>query len=139
MSIPTGVIANLRDQWADRFVDTVTIRRVSAVGSVDPTTFVISGASNPIVYTGAALIRPVAAAGGLINEVGLAETRLDQYMVLLPFTGVGLKADDRVTVDQSVTGGPDLVGSVLTVLSVEIESYKTRVALRCLLADRGSE
>ncbi len=147
MSIPSDHVAFFRDQRADRYVDTVTIRDQDE-GTWNRTTKQYDGGTPSIIYTGGALIRPAGAASGsprrpAARERGEQAEILHDYDVLLPFDAGGLdtfRPNHEITVDASVNEA-DLVGAVLIIQSITDDSYATFRLLRCIISegrgDRG--
>ncbi len=147
MSIPSDHVAFFRDQRADRYVDTVTIRDQDA-GTWNRTTKQYDGGTPAVIYTGGALIRPAGAAGGsprrpAARERGDQAEVLHDYDVMLPFDAGGLdtfRPNHEITVDASVSE-TDLVGAVLIIQSITDDSYATFRLLRCIISegrgDRG--
>jgi hypothetical protein len=147
LSIASDHVAFFRDQRADRYVDTVTIRDQDA-GTWNRTTKQYDGGSPATLYTGGALIRPGGAAGGspgrpAARERGAQAEVLHDYDVELPFDAGGLdtfRPNHEITVDASENEA-DLVGQILVIQSITDDSYATFRLLRCIISegrgDRG--
>ena len=147
MSLASDHVAFFRDQRADRYVDTVTIRDQDE-GTWNRTTKQYDGSTPAVIYTGGALIRPAGAAGGSprrpsAKERGDQAEVLHDYDVMLPFDAGGLdtfRPNHEITVDASVSEA-DLVGQVLVIQSLTNDSYATFRLLRCIISegrgDRG--
>lgn len=136
MSIPSNTLATFRDQWASRFIDTITVIRVTSRGTYNPTTHLHDGGGTNAEYSGGALIRPMSAAGqtALFGE---QQVTGKAYYVFIPydaaFTG-NPQPEDRVTIDAS-SADPDLVGRTMLVVSASHDSYQTRIELICRLEE----
>ena len=128
MSIPSNAVTQFRSLWADRFVDTVTITRVSARGTLNTTTLAYASGSDSTPYTGKALIRP--AYQDDQDQFGGQEVTGERFDVYLPYTAGQFDVEDTVTVGASVYDS-NLVGKVLRVVAYSYDSYQTRIKLRC--------
>ena len=138
MSAPSDHVALFRDLRADRYVDAVTVadEQDTTAGTWNRTTKQYDGASDPILYTGGALIRPAGA--GTKNRGEVAAPTYD-YGVQLPHDAGAFKANHLVTVTASVNA-PELVGVVMKVQTDPVDSYNTHRLLKCVLTeerDRG--
>ncbi len=138
MSAPSDAVAFFQAQRADRYVDAVTVadEQDTTAGTWNRTTKQYDGASDTILYTGGALIRPAGA--GSKNRGEVAAPTYD-YDVYLPFDAGAFRANNLVTVTASVSA-PELVGAVLTVQTDAEDSYNTTRRLKCRLVeerDRG--
>ena len=133
MSIPSSAVAQFRGLWADRFIDTVTVKGVAARGTFNPSTLVYDSGSDTSKYSGKALIRP---ADSQDNEtVGGDERGGELFRVFLPHDAGTFDLEDTVGVSASVwdTG---LAGKELRVVAFTYDSYLTRIKLLCRM-DQG--
>jgi len=132
MSIPTDTVETFRTHWADRFVDTITVKRMTNRGTFNATTLVHDSPTLTSPYTGPALIRPSNATGATVVTAG-QEVTGKEYSVFVPHTAVtsdDFQPEDTVTIDACVLD-PDLVGKTMRVLSQQHDSYLTRIELVC--------
>lgn len=126
MSIASDSVALFREQWSDRFVDTVTISNPVTGGTFNPSTLVYDGGSGGVVYTGGGLIR--ASTTEPIEETTQEERTYLDFDLYLPYDSTGFAPDQIVTVDASID--PDLVGKTFRVVAIERDTYNTRRKLR---------
>jgi hypothetical protein len=119
MSIPSLTVGYFRDQWADRFVDSCVVTRVT--GSTFNDTTGETEETTAQVYSGECLVRPAQAGHG---EVDFGEDRRQEvdYDIYLPFDAATLENGDEV----SVTADLDPNIPTLTVLKGFTDSYLTR-------------
>lgn len=123
MSIPTSVLDFFRDQWDDRFTDTVVIKGVS--GQTLNTTTGVYATTYSTTYEGGALVRP---ARGLAVQSGQQQTEVRMYEVYVPYTTTSLLPDllVDVTSDDAYLNGRQLV-----VRNVRGDTYTTVRRLDC--------
>lgn len=132
MSIPSNTVDEFRIRWSNRFVDAITVTRISTRGTFNESTLAYDSELSTIPYTGAALIRPFPAKGSTA-DFGQQLVTGKEYSVFVPHTAVfsgDFQPEDEVTVDASALD-PDLVGKTMTVLSQSHDSYLTRIELIC--------
>lgn len=104
--------ANLRTM-VDRFlVDTCTIRDLGAAPIFDRETLAETFTPGDVVYTGRCRIRPESAAS--MAEIGGGPVYTGRYQLTLPFTALGLKIDQTVTIDTS--DDPALEGATFRIV-----------------------
>lgn len=134
MTLPNS-IATFRQHWTVRFIDTVTIATTTGRGTLNETTLQYTGGTTSAWYTGAALIRPFTTAGAT-NLFGEQLVTGKMYSVYIPHDALpgGVPLEARVTVTAALLD-PALVGEVLTVVSVDHDSYLTRNRLICRLEE----
>ena len=128
MSVPSSTIDTFRNRWADRFIDTVTITRVTGRGTFNDSTGVYDSGTGDTPYTGGGLIRPMSSNDK--QQFGEEQVTGAMYDVLLPFDAGTFDLEDQVTIDATLHD-PDLVGAVLIVVAVVYDSYRTHTILRC--------
>lgn len=106
--------SNLRTM-VDRFlVDTCSIRDLGAEPTFDPDTFTETVEAGDVVYTGRCRLRPHRLAA--VAEIGGVAVTQAGYELTLPYTTVGLKVNQTVTLDAS--DDPMLVGRTYRVVDV---------------------
>lgn len=123
MSIASDAVPVFRTFWADRFIDSGTLRRETAEGTYNASTLQIDSATVAVVFAGLeCLIRPRNR-----NEQDFGEQRTDveEYSILVPATSNGARTGDEFTVDVC-TYDPYLVGKVLVIREINEDSYLTR-------------
>ena len=128
MSVPSSTIDTFRSRWADRFIDTVTITRVTGRGTFNASTGVYDSGTGDTIYTGGGLIRPMSSTDK--QQFGEQQVTGAMYDVLLPYDAGDFDLEDTVTID-ATTHDDDLVGAVLLVMSTVSDSYQTHTILRC--------
>lgn len=137
MSLPSTVVTLFRNLRADRYVDTVTIRDLTSKGTFNRATKQLDTPSDSVVYTGGALIRP---AGSGVTDRGETGEALHDLDVYVPHDTHGVTPGNLVTVDAiHAQGDADLTGEVLTVQTVEHDSYDTHKMLKCKLSEGGGD
>lgn len=130
MTTPSDTIATFRDQWASRFIDTVTFVRTTGRGTLNESTLLYSGATTTEIYSGDALIRPVKNTDQEIY--GQQETSIVELDVFIPHDAGDFQPEDLGTID-ACTFDPDLVGKTVRVTETGFDSYLTRRWVRCSL------
>ena len=128
MSVPSSTIDTFRNRWADRFIDTVTITRVTDRGTFNDSTGVYDGGAGSTIYIGGGLIRPMSSTDK--QQFGEQQVTGAMYDVLLPYDAGDFQIEDTVTID-ATTHDVDLVGAVMLVMSTVLDSYQTHTILRC--------
>lgn len=131
MSNLSSAVDEFRIRWASRFVDSITVTRLSDRGTYNAATYRYDAASDTTPYDGLALIRPFKAKG----ETDLFGEQLvtgKTYSIFVPYTAVtgDFLPEDLVTINTSM-GDPDLAGKTMRVLSQQHDSYLTRIELIC--------
>ena len=125
MSIPTDTLDFFRTQWAQRLVDTCTIKSVTGSSFNDTT-----GQTEPTYtsrYTGACLIRP-GPPGAADYGDQLTETR--RYTVFIPYDESAVSPGDLV--DLTSTRDAHLNETEqLVVRNIRADTYNTVRKLEC--------
>ncbi len=136
MTIFRDAEAALAAEWLAAMDDTCTVRTNAAgQGTYNPATRTYDGTPST-VYAGVCLVRP---RGHTSTDRAEAQHEVVDYDVYLPPTATGLAPDQQLTVDTtaSATAPADLVGAVLTVMEIGLDTYNARIRLGCTL-DRGT-
>jgi len=132
MTIQTDAVAVFREQWATRFIDSITVTRTTSRGAINPATYKYDSEFGSIPYTGEALIRPFSAEGET-SDFGDQLVTGKTYSVFVPHTAVfagDFQPEDVVTIDACALD-PDFVGKAMRMLSQQHDSYLTRIELIC--------
>lgn len=126
MSVASAHVDLFRDHWADRMVDTCTIRRLTDRGTINPTTLEYDAETWTVIYTGPCLIRPVSGSLGEPKTVKAGEEQkiTNHLHLFLPHTADTIKPDDHATIDTSTDSR--LVGAVPVVVAADSDTYITR-------------
>lgn len=125
-------IPAFRSLFDAQMIDTVTVVNPATRGTLNTTDLQYTGGTNPVTYSGAALIRPKTGTIGDPDVVGQTAIQQFDYVVILPIAAAGVELDDQVTVDVC-TFDADLVGKVLIVVGMERDSFGARRQLFCEL------
>lgn len=129
MSTPANTINRFRTLWANRFVDTITVTRMTGRGTFNATTLVYDTETESTPYTGEALIRPFTGKGTTVLFGGEQLTG-KEYAILVPYDAGEFQPEDLITID-TCTYDPHLVDATMRVLSEQHDSYLTRIELIC--------
>ncbi len=124
MTAPGAAIGILRTHWATRFIDTVTITRVTGRGALNPS-YQYDSPTTVTIYTGGALVRPITSRPPRGLEFGQGRTTVDEFEIFVPHDAGDVKPDDRVDVT-AATYLPTLAGKRFIVRGVEPDSYNTK-------------
>ena len=130
MPAPSSTIPEFRLQWAGRFIDTVTFTRAATRGTFNETTGVYEIATPDAVYSGVCLVRPSGDAKAVdYGEESVTTILLD---IFVPHDAGTFDIEDTGVIDAAIWN-PDLVGRILTVVDIDVDSYHTRQRVRCLV------
>lgn len=119
-------LAFFQAQWEGRFLDTVSVDRVTDRGTFNATTGAYDAPSSSNIFTGSALIRPRTVRTA---EFGEEQVSQEALVIFLPLTATGIDLEDQVTVTSSQD--PELTGEVLTVTALDADTYKTHIEITC--------
>lgn len=132
MSVASDHVAFFRTQWANRFVDTVTITDLTTRGTFNRTTKKYDNPAAAVVYTGGALIRPAGVTSRDSTTRAVTSQVVYDFDIHLPHTATGIQPGNTVTIDAVYSlGDQDLPGTTLTVEHVVDDTYDTHSVVRC--------
>lgn len=114
--LSTSELAAMRDTSMSAMPDTVKITRITAGGTLNPTTGVFTPATSTAVYEGVGRVRAPTQSTEMERIFGDTEMTIQRYVVKLPFDAVGIQRDDRVAVTDS--SDTEIVGRSFRVVSV---------------------
>lgn len=125
MSIASDLAEGLlRDEWANRFVDTCVIKEETSSSRND-----LTGQSEPVYtnrYSGSCLWRDEGQRGA---DLGEEQAQVRRGTLYVPHDTTGIKPG--MLVDLASPRDDDLDGLQATVISVSADTYNTRKAIEC--------
>ncbi len=99
---------------------TVTVRRVTSKGPLNPNTYKYDSPTYATIYTGAAYLAPIVFRRDRQESHAGATVRVRQYRALLPWDSGDIRIDDEIVIDTS--SDTEMVGRVWLVSDVMYES-----------------
>lgn len=123
MSIIEDYIELFRTLRTSRYIDTANIIRLTDRGTLDPVTLQYDGAPTVVYADLGVLVRPMGRRQQ-VEEFGEETVTYFDHSVFAPWDTTDVRVDDRVVVTAS-GHDPDLVGAVLIVRALPVDSYRT--------------
>ncbi len=126
MTIASDHVEVFRAQWATRFVDTCDVRRLATRGSINETTLLYPGESEPDIATDEVCLYRPSTTTPTVTEFGQQGISRLEGEIHFAHDAPELQVEDTIVMKTSVSS-PKLVGKVLRVTAVHFDSYQTNM------------